>query len=114
MVTSTSLKAYYGDALPTLGKRHEAVLKAFMEKGPMSNSELANYLQWPINTITPRVGELREKGLVRAVREKKCPVTGRQVTEWEGVVGRVTKTEGIPRVFWEGRKEELSGQMKLI
>lgn len=114
MITDTSLKAYYGDVLPTLGARHELVLKVFINKGNFSNSELANFLQWPINTVTPRVNELRKKGLLRFAGKRKCKVTGKEVMTWEGVSKQfITRADGIPRIYLEGRKQ-LTNQMTIF
>jgi len=52
------------------------------EKGDHSNSEMAEALGWPINTVTPRVNELRKRGLITQVDTRKCKVTGRIVKVW--------------------------------
>jgi hypothetical protein len=51
----------------------------------MSNMEIAERLKKPINTITPRVFELRQKGRVKNCGTARCPVTGKTVNVW-GVV----------------------------
>ena len=82
-VSSTSTNAYYQEVLPTLGERHRAVLKHLIEYDKdFSNSELSGELGWPINTVTPRIHELREKGLVKEVGKRLCEVTGREVKVW--------------------------------
>ena len=83
MIRSTSLKAYYQDVLPTLGKRHKSVLRALLcAKRPVTNTELAKHLGWSINTVTPRCKELREKGIVKEGDKRKCSVTGRTCCTW--------------------------------
>jgi hypothetical protein len=39
----------------------------------------------PINTITPRVFELRQIGLVEEVGKRKCRVTDRTAIAWKAV-----------------------------
>lgn len=56
---------------------------AVIRKNPgISNQEIAEKLRWPINCVTPRVKELREKGRVREAGDKYA-VTGRKVKTWE-------------------------------
>lgn len=65
MATSTiSILAYRAFAPKDLSKRQNTVLAFLLRQGPMSNKQLAERTGWPINTITPRVKELRDMGLV--------------------------------------------------
>lgn len=65
MTTSTlSILAYRAFAPRDLSKRQNTVLAFLLRQGPMSNKQLAERTGWPINTITPRVKELRDMGLV--------------------------------------------------
>lgn len=65
MTTSTmSIIAYRAFAPKDIGKRQSAVLSFLLNHGPLSNKDLANKMLLPINTITPRVKELRDLGLV--------------------------------------------------
>lgn len=60
----TSLQAY-NSILPDLSRKQKAVMGAlFLLRGGATNEEISNYLHLPINTITPRTGELMEKGLI--------------------------------------------------
>ena len=90
-VADTSLLAYFGEVLPALGNRQQAVLLAFMEKESFTNAEVADFLQFPINTITPRVLELRIKGMLELDQVRPCKVTGRRAMAWriKKVVGQV-------------------------
>lgn len=94
-VATTSLKAYREDVEGNLGERQELVynaIKLYSTKGSdVTNSELAQVLNVPINTITPRVFELRQKGLVRQAQQRKCNVTGRTAIAWE-ITGEHQKT----------------------
>ena len=65
MTTSTiSIIAYRAFAPRDIGKRQSAVLSCLLNHGPLSNKELSDQMLLPINTITPRVKELRDLGLV--------------------------------------------------
>jgi len=74
----TSLIAYK-DIKKTLGKRQQQVLSALAI--PRSNAEIARALHLPINSVTPRVLELRNKGLVRKAGTTK--ISGRLAIVWE-------------------------------
>jgi hypothetical protein len=47
-----------------------------------TNMEIARVLNWEVNRVTPRVHELRERGLVVGGRRRACSVTGRVVQAW--------------------------------
>ncbi len=79
----TSLAAYFGEVLETLGARQKKVLEAFTKKENFTNTEVADYLNLPINVITPRVFELRAKGLLREACVRECKVTSRKAKCWE-------------------------------
>lgn len=78
----TSLNAYEKDVLPTLGERQWEVFKALQKRDNFTNSELAAHLNWPINTVVPRVYELRKAGQVFEDVRRTCRVTGRRVIAW--------------------------------
>ncbi len=83
-VQATSLQAY--DELIKSQKlgAHQLAVWAVIQEHPegMTNLELAGLLHWPINSVTPRVFELREKGLVGEVGRRTCRLTGRQSIAW--------------------------------
>jgi|SRR3989338_4036863 len=80
----TSIKTYHDEILPTLGARQEAVLKQFADTDHgFTNSELAMRLGWPINTVTPRVYELRRLKVLEECCKRACRVTGRRVICWK-------------------------------
>lgn len=81
-VASTSINAYRTEVLPSLGERQKCVYEELTKAHDLTNSELASRLNWPINTITPRVHELRKEGLVIEETKRKCRVTGRTVSAW--------------------------------
>ena len=60
----TSILAYQS-IIESLGKRQIEVLKALKQIEPANNRMIAQFMRKPINTITPRVNELRKKGLIK-------------------------------------------------
>lgn len=71
----TSLQAW--DRIqPKLGKAQSAVLE-IVRKHPegLTNSEIAYYLEWTINRVTPRCQELRTMGLLIDDGKRMCRVT---------------------------------------
>ncbi|MDX5586539.1 MAG: winged helix-turn-helix domain-containing protein [Aureibaculum sp.] len=61
----TSMEAYHSN-LESLGKNQFKVLQVLSKsKAPLCNKQIAEILDKPINTITPRVNELIKKGLVK-------------------------------------------------
>ncbi len=83
MIQDTSQKAFREEVVPTIGPRQEIVLQAIIALGAATNSELSSYLGWPINTVTPRVFELRAFGKVVEAGKRRCKVTGRTAYQWE-------------------------------
>lgn len=82
MIQETSKTAYWSEVKPTLGFRQQTVFSALSKYRNMTNSELSSYLSWPINTITPRIKELRNVGLVTEDEKRVCRITGRKVIAW--------------------------------
>ena len=60
MYRQTSLLAYK-EAKTRLNNTQSQVLEALEEIAPASNLMIANRLGWAINSVTPRVQELRKK-----------------------------------------------------
>lgn len=84
-VAQTSLLAYF-DVKKVLGKKQDALYQAIIQNGfPLTNGELAEKLKWPINTVTPRMKELRDMGIVRSYGLRPCRTTGRVCNMWEVV-----------------------------
>jgi len=82
-VQPTSVQAYKTDVLPQLGERQRQVYAALASKVNQTNTEISRVLDIPINTVTPRVKELRELGLVIEDEERTCSVTGRRAKAWK-------------------------------
>lgn len=81
MVRITSLQAY-AEVLENLGKRQMEVLKSLDRIKPATNMMIAQDLHWSINRVTPRVYELRKKGLIKEDHTDLCKVTKRNAIYW--------------------------------
>ena len=64
------------------GKR-QRVLEVIEVYGSISNREIAEVLGCPANEVTGRNFELRELGLVKPDKKRKCRVSGRKVWTWK-------------------------------
>lgn len=84
-VQMTSLEAY-ADIKENLGERQMQVLNA-LEKFPngLSNLQISRVLGLAINSVTPRVKELRDKGLVVFSHYVKDRVTGKRCMVWKKI-----------------------------
>ena len=92
MIRDTSLAAY-GEVKLTLGARQQRVLQALKDSPvPLANREIAMNLQMEINSITPRVKELRNLDLV----EEKCRkiIMGRECMAW-GLKIKTDEGQGV-------------------
>lgn len=69
------------DSITNLGERQQNVLNSLQVYGSATNLELSRRLGLPINSITPRVNELREMGLV-SMDGTTVEVTGRKAIVW--------------------------------
>ena len=78
-VQQTSLDAYYTLDLPPMQQR---VYDLLSEGGVWTNNEISHALHMPINCVTPRVYELREKGLVIPGAKRQCGITGKNAMTW--------------------------------
>jgi len=77
----TSLIAY--DSIKkTLGNKQKIVLEAIFKLGEATNRDIKNFLGWDINSITPRVKELREMKLVTEAKTDNDKTTGRMSIYW--------------------------------
>ncbi|MHA1676858.1 MAG: hypothetical protein ACTSU6_06740 [Candidatus Njordarchaeales archaeon] len=83
-VQQTSLEAFE-EIKASLGKRQRQVYLKLKELGSATNCMLAEALKLPINSITPRVYELRKLRLVGVSEVGYCKVTGRKAIYWKCV-----------------------------
>ena len=84
MIQQTSLEAYKF-ILHDLGEKQQEVLDTIIRHPGMSNHDIARFLGWEINCVTPRVNELRDMGLVDLMSIKEDGITNRRVMCWESV-----------------------------
>jgi len=70
MIQSTS-KIAFQKIQPTLNARQNQVLDAIVKLGVASNQQIAEFLGWQINKVTPRTLELRHAGKVCAAGYEK-------------------------------------------
>lgn len=81
MMNQMSLLAYEDNVKPVIGHRQQQVLTAIEELQPCCNQEIANHLKWPINMVTGRVKELRDKRRV-VMCHQDIYHFGRRVNFW--------------------------------
>lgn len=81
MAQETSIQAYEG---LDLGERQTQVYNALKEIQPATNTMLAKHLKLPINCITGRIHELRNKlKKVSYAYTDLCPITKRKAMFWK-------------------------------
>lgn len=82
VIQQTSLEAYKA-ILPELSDKQQTIFEVIAKHPNMSNHDIARFLNWEINTVTPRVNELREMGVVGYRGDKLDRTTNRNVMMWE-------------------------------
>jgi DNA-binding MarR family transcriptional regulator len=82
MIQKTSLESYK-EIKQNLGYKQRLVLNTIKLIQPCTNSMIAEHLNLPINTITPRCIELRDKKFVTYSHTEMCPVTKRNAMYWK-------------------------------
>jgi predicted ArsR family transcriptional regulator len=79
MIRDTSREAY--NSLDRLNEKQKAVLQIIRKHQPCTDQQIAAILQWPINRVTPRRGELEKKGVIVDAGKTKTS-SGRQAHVW--------------------------------
>jgi predicted transcriptional regulator len=79
-VQQTSILAFF--AINNLGERQRQVYQVLSDQGAACNAELSMTMGLPINQITPRVKELRDKGLVEEAYRGVWEPTNKTVIYW--------------------------------
>lgn len=74
----TSYSAYKE---PGKDRCREIVLQAIKQLGVCNDKQIAEYLKWPINRVTPRRGELETAGKIEGAGKGKNS-EGRMVNWW--------------------------------
>ncbi len=77
----TSIRAY-GEVLETLGERQAQVYAVIRKLKSCNNQMICNFLGLPINSITPRVNELRKLHIVMMDKKDMCPYTKMLTCFW--------------------------------
>jgi len=79
-VTSTSRQAFNEIKYEGLiGKRQAQVLEVIEEKHDYSLQELCVLAHLPVNVVSARVNELKEKNILEVRRKRKCRITRRTI-----------------------------------
>lgn len=81
MIQETSRIAF--ESIQDLGQRQIQVITALEQLKSANNREIAQFLRMPINSITPRVLELRDKKLITVSKVDKDLKTNRQTIYWQ-------------------------------
>ena len=84
-IKETSLEAYFAMTEKALGDRQKIVFRAIDELGPLSDKQIGLILGWPINTVTPRRGELVDMGRIICDGEQLDERTNRREMTWRAV-----------------------------
>lgn len=79
MIAETSRSAY--KSLKDLGDKQRVVYEAIKALGRATNEQLADYLNWPIQSVTGRVNELGKYQMV-AVDGLSLTRSGRSAKVW--------------------------------
>lgn len=79
-IQQTSIDAF--NEIHNLGKRQLEVISALKELKVANNREIAELLDMPINSITPRCLELRDLKIVEEAGTKVDSVTKRKTMTW--------------------------------
>lgn len=80
-MTQTSLSAFL-KILPELSSRQSEVLGGFAQFDSANDKMVALALDLGINQVTPRRGELVEKGVLEWAGEYPCPYSRVKTTYW--------------------------------
>ncbi len=81
LVQDTSLEAYHD--IENLSEKRRKVFEAIKILGEACNLDIAYYLKWPINRVTPRTNELVKMQWVREAKRDITPKTGKRVIYWK-------------------------------
>jgi len=80
-IQDTSLEAYQ-ILIPEIGERQQQIYNIIIKHPNVSNLDISRIAKLPINSITPRTKELRDKGLVIQTGVKKDHITKRTMMCW--------------------------------
>ena len=80
-IMPTSLLAY-AEVLDNLCERQAQAYGVIRSLKSCNNQMICNYLHLPINSITPRVNELRKLHIVMMDKKDICPYTKKMTCFW--------------------------------
>jgi len=104
MTVQETSKEAYEEIKKDIGSRQLEVLRALLELGKANNTMIAKKLNKPVNTITPRIHELRnDLKLVSFSDKAPCPYTKRSSMFWMVLNSQLDKY-GIERGCKDGRE----------
>jgi len=83
-IQTTSIQAWE-EIKDNLGPKRKAVYEALRQLGIANDKMIAKFLSWPINTVTPRRGELTDLKLVGVAFTGPDLNTGRKTIYWRCV-----------------------------
>lgn len=104
-IQSTSFMAYK-TIIEGLSKRRGKVFQAILELGRACDYEIAEYLHWPINCVTPRRGELKSMGYIEQACEKPCPPVGNVACVWKIIDAEPASKEWKSKIKPPKRKKQ--------
>lgn len=81
-VQPTQRESYHKVVAEGLGEKQRKVYDK-LRQGPRSGRALAKALRWPVNTVWPRLNELRAMGLVEHAYDDWDAETKRNVMIWK-------------------------------
>lgn len=77
MMSHTSLAAYRSINLNTRRKVYQEIVAA-LSTSPMTREQITHYTSRPINTVTPRVKELLDAGIIKSLGDWGKTLSGRK------------------------------------
>lgn len=96
MIQDTSLEAWRF-MKDKLGYAQKQVFAAISQYPNSTNAELAGILDWPVNRITPRVGELRKKTKERPIANNPAVFSAKSFFKGSSIRDSRSQPEGSVR-----------------
>lgn len=84
MIQATSSLAFES-IVGELGERQLQVLNALKILNVANNRQISEFVKLPINSVTPRILECRNKKLITVAKVDKDNVTNRQTIFWRAL-----------------------------
>jgi len=72
----------YEEAKTNIGDKQLKVFETIKKLGPCTDAQIADFLGWPINRVTPRRGELIDLKMIIADGKRRDQKTKRLVNFW--------------------------------